>query len=356
MQEQAGQGIIADNGAQESAFSQRSAKLKTDLEVVMENIVLTNNIIDTCVDEKRADDLLPEMIVTLEALNQKMNRLVENLQDKNEASLFNMVLLIVEDINITKGRYKSLMSNKRPQPFISAFKNNKAANGEEEVEEPKQKPQPKKKALDEDDDEPGPQYNQFQFKEADDDEEDAKESYDHIRPQQQIPQYLKQQPQQPTNVQSSGNFWGNQGQPQQPIPVQRPPQQQVQTSGEFWGNQPTQQPQQPPRQQQQIPAQRKQQEDFDLLGQDVSKKPAAPPQKPANAGQIDLLGTGIAQPHNPAMGLHQPPLGMNMGMQANFGMGAMGGLQHNPGMGTMGFGNPGYVAPQPTTSLLTNTQ
>lgn len=164
-----------------SNFSQRANKLKKDLDVVMENIDLTNNIIDTCIEERRMDELLPEMILTLEALNQKMNGLVEKLTDKNEANLLNQVLLIIEDINITKERYKSLTNRKRPGPFISAFKNSDKAsqfNREDEEEEEKPRPQPKApKFNEEEEEEEGAAYNQFQFQD-DDDEDDAKDNKD----------------------------------------------------------------------------------------------------------------------------------------------------------------------------------
>lgn len=161
-------------GSSESSnFSHRSNKLKKDLDIVVENIDLTNNIIDTCIEERRMDELLPEMILTLEALNQKMNALVEKLTDKNEENLFNNVLLIIEDINTTKERYKSLMSKKRPGPFISAYKNdektNEANDDDEEAERPKPaQKQPKKR--EEEEDEEGAAYNQFQFQDDSDDE------------------------------------------------------------------------------------------------------------------------------------------------------------------------------------------
>lgn len=165
-------------GAENSNFSHRANKLKKDLDVVVENIDLTNNIIDTCIEERRMDELLPEMILTLEALNQKMNALVEKLTDKNEEHLFNSVLLIIEDINTTKERYKSLMNKKRPGPFISAYKNNEQTNeagDEEEEERPKPAQKPQKKKEDEEDEE-GAAYNQFQFQ--DDSDDDAKDNRD----------------------------------------------------------------------------------------------------------------------------------------------------------------------------------
>jgi hypothetical protein len=58
----------------EKETNAKTQKLKGDLEVVMENVVLTNNIIDTCVEEKKMDGLLPEMINTLKGLEGKVRK------------------------------------------------------------------------------------------------------------------------------------------------------------------------------------------------------------------------------------------------------------------------------------------
>ena len=98
----------------DSAMSSKKAKLKADLEVVMENIDLTNSIIDTCVAEKQMDDLLPSMIENLSILDTKMSGLVEKLADKNEEDMFDMVLTIIEDLNQTQTRFTNMTNRKRP--------------------------------------------------------------------------------------------------------------------------------------------------------------------------------------------------------------------------------------------------
>ena len=187
-----------------SNFNQRANKLRTDLEVVMENIDLTNNIIDTSIDDKSNEDMLPEMILTLEALNQKMNKLVEQLTDKNESNLFNAVLLIIEDINQTKERYQFLKNKKRPKPFISAYKNAESNEGEEEVIE-QQKPKIPRK-LDEEEEEENQAYNQFQFNDEDDEDDDVKDNRDLGRKPNNVPQPISRVDHQPTN---RDNFFNN---------------------------------------------------------------------------------------------------------------------------------------------------
>lgn len=54
-----------EQNSEETKKSKKMVQLEKDLQVVMDNVVLTNSIIDTCVAEKEMDDLLPDMISSL---------------------------------------------------------------------------------------------------------------------------------------------------------------------------------------------------------------------------------------------------------------------------------------------------
>ena len=45
--------------------------MEKDLDMVIDNIVLTNSIIDNCVAERRIDELLPDMVEQLNMMNEK---------------------------------------------------------------------------------------------------------------------------------------------------------------------------------------------------------------------------------------------------------------------------------------------
>lgn len=46
--------------------------MEKDLNIVIDNIILTNEIINTCVNERRIDELLPEMVEQLAAMKEKV--------------------------------------------------------------------------------------------------------------------------------------------------------------------------------------------------------------------------------------------------------------------------------------------
>lgn len=199
----------------------------------MNNIDLTNAMIDTTIEDRSNLELCSEMIVTLDALNEKMNKLVEQLTDKNEEALFNAVLLIVEDINQTRNRYNVLISKKRPQPFISAYKN--AEQPEEEDDEARHQPAPKRpaaKKLDDEEEEDvgGQAYNQFQFND-DDDDDDAKDNSDFHRgapipkpqPAREPPRQVSSGGQKGGFFDQTNNFFGPNPTPQTHPPTQTQP-------------------------------------------------------------------------------------------------------------------------------------
>lgn len=64
---------VNQDADKDSIINQKKQKLLNDLDVVMENINLTNQIIDNCVSEKKMDSLLPEMIKTLKAMEPKVS-------------------------------------------------------------------------------------------------------------------------------------------------------------------------------------------------------------------------------------------------------------------------------------------
>ena len=300
-----------------------------DLEVVMSNIDLTNSMIDSTIEDRSNMEICAEMIVTLDALNQKMNKLVEQLTDKNEENLFNSVLLIVEDINQTRNRFNVLSSNKRPQPFISAYKNAVKPEEEEEHYQPAtKKPAPKKFDDEEEEDVSGQAYNQFQFNDEED-EDDAKDNRDFHRgaqppkPQAPLPQHqpAREPPKQASSGGQKGGFFDQ--------------------TDDFFGPKQTPQPQpnqtQPPAQRvpekqskpvppaNQTPAP---EPEVDLLGSDAPKKPAVQ----AGTDLLDL-STPIPQPTaTPLMPMN--PYAGGYGMQAQPGF---------PGMNPMYAGAPGMM-------------
>lgn len=97
----------------ETSMSQKKQKLTQELSIVMDNIDLTNSIIDNCVKEKQLDPLLPEMIETLNGIDRKMKGLVEKLAKKNDEDMMDMVLTVIDDINTTVGRFQQMTNRKR---------------------------------------------------------------------------------------------------------------------------------------------------------------------------------------------------------------------------------------------------
>ena len=105
----------------QASGNSKHSKIETELDLVIDNIVLTNQIVDSSVKEMRIDDLLPEMMATLQSLQANLESLMTTQLETNEEFLLEKCLLVMEDINQTFARNERLMNKKRPKPFKSSL-------------------------------------------------------------------------------------------------------------------------------------------------------------------------------------------------------------------------------------------
>lgn len=95
-------------------LNEKQSKLLKDLEVVWENILLTNDLIDN-----RDEVVSRDMMIQLQKLEKKLMKLPDILSQKNENFLYQFTLGLLTDIDATEKRYKSMKQGKKVIPFNS---------------------------------------------------------------------------------------------------------------------------------------------------------------------------------------------------------------------------------------------
>src|SRR5690606_35937089 len=102
-----------------SSYDKKYSKLLSKIAVWIENINLANDMIDNTEVGTRVDDGLKSVIDNLRAGE---NELIIYIQEKvKNEKLLEILLGLNDDINRTITRYDVIRSKKKPEPFISAF-------------------------------------------------------------------------------------------------------------------------------------------------------------------------------------------------------------------------------------------
>ena len=97
-------------------LDKKHARLKKDLEVVIENVVLTNEMIDAHDPDDEVDDndALVSLVQSLKTFENKLMELIEKI--KND-EIMNLALLTNDDMQKTMKRYKRLEHGRVPENF-----------------------------------------------------------------------------------------------------------------------------------------------------------------------------------------------------------------------------------------------
>jgi len=123
-------------------------KLKKDLDVVRQNIQLTNEMIDAHDprDDPKNNDVLTELVQTLKGMENKLRDFIAKQSDEQ---VLNYVLELNDDLNKTFDRYKAIRAGQKPKPFIpSDVQYSIEREKEKEKPAPPKQSQPKPSAND----------------------------------------------------------------------------------------------------------------------------------------------------------------------------------------------------------------
>jgi len=104
---------------QQSTSKGMPPKLKKDLELVRQNVNLTNEMIDAhdIREDVRKNDVLTDLMQTLKAMEHKLRDFIEK---QTEEETLNFLLQLNDDINLTFERYKDIRKGQKPRPYIPA--------------------------------------------------------------------------------------------------------------------------------------------------------------------------------------------------------------------------------------------
>jgi len=101
--------------------------LKSEIDNIVENINLTNSMIDNA--DPECLDLVVELVNTIK---QSEEKLVETISSVDQADLVDYAIKVNDDCQTTINRYKQLKRGNKPSDFVPAHKNNNFDNPHEE--------------------------------------------------------------------------------------------------------------------------------------------------------------------------------------------------------------------------------
>jgi hypothetical protein len=110
-------GTPAPSKGTSSSSKGLNTKLKKDLDVVKQNIQLTNEMIDAHDprEDAKNNDILTELVQTLKGMENKLRDFIAKQSDEE---VLNYVLELNDDLNKTFERYKAIRQGQKPKPFI----------------------------------------------------------------------------------------------------------------------------------------------------------------------------------------------------------------------------------------------
>eukprot|EP00357_Protocruzia_adherens_P011590 CAMPEP_0115041390 /NCGR_PEP_ID=MMETSP0216-20121206/45490_1 /TAXON_ID=223996 /ORGANISM="Protocruzia adherens, Strain Boccale" /LENGTH=465 /DNA_ID=CAMNT_0002423001 /DNA_START=54 /DNA_END=1447 /DNA_ORIENTATION=+ len=96
-------------------------KLVGDLQIVKDNIVLTNQMIDAAdpSDDVNTNEVLKELVQTLKGRETKLMNLIASIEEED---VMNFCLNINDDLHVTLERFNALKRHRKPDPFHASGK------------------------------------------------------------------------------------------------------------------------------------------------------------------------------------------------------------------------------------------
>jgi hypothetical protein len=104
--------------------------LKTEIDNIVENINLTNSMIDN--DQSYTDDGLDLVVDMVNSLKEAESKLIETISNVDQADLVDYAIKVNDDFQSTLRRYRQLKKGRRPEKFLANYKNNNFDNPPEE--------------------------------------------------------------------------------------------------------------------------------------------------------------------------------------------------------------------------------
>ena len=118
-------------------YEKKYATLLQKMQTWIENIKLTNDMIDNTQVGTQVDDGLKSVV---ESLRTADGELIVNIQEKvKDEKLLEMLLGINDDINRTMTRYDLVRARKKPDPFFSYFQNDRQFQETKPLKKPEKK-------------------------------------------------------------------------------------------------------------------------------------------------------------------------------------------------------------------------
>lgn len=119
-------------GKKEIQLNDTQRMLKTEIDNIVENINLTNSMIDN--DQSYTDDGLGLVVDMINTLKESEPRLIETISNVDQADLVDYAIKVNDDFQTTLRRYRQLKKGRRPEKFLANYKNNNFDNPPEEEE------------------------------------------------------------------------------------------------------------------------------------------------------------------------------------------------------------------------------